>query len=147
MQLPPWLLALLGSPPEAAVEAAAAAGDGSALVRGSFAGGPADPAALLRLYLQHGRLEDAASLLVDYLEAWATNNPLERCKPGALWLPLAPMQQLLSALGAAAAAQAQAGGKRAQAGGKRAADRLLVAQQRVERALEAHNALMASDLM
>ena len=37
---------------------------------GGMAGGLADPAALLRLYLAHGRLQSAAQLAIQHLTAW-----------------------------------------------------------------------------
>lgn len=38
--------------------------------RGGMAGGTADPAALLRLYIQHGKLEEATRLTVQSMSAW-----------------------------------------------------------------------------
>lgn len=136
IELPPWLLAMLGSPPDAPV---AAASSDSALVRGSFAGSPADPAALLRLYILHGRLEDGVSLLVEHLQAWASNNPLVRAKSGALWLPQLAIRQLHASLHAALQ-QAQK-----QAGAKELAARLGGALRRMEEALEVHKRLMDTD--
>lgn len=37
---------------------------------GGMAGGVADPAALLRLYLSHGRLQNAAQLAIQHLTTW-----------------------------------------------------------------------------
>ncbi len=37
-----------------------------------MAGSAADPAALLRIYIKRGRLEDAASLALTHLHAWQT---------------------------------------------------------------------------
>lgn len=35
-----------------------------------MAGSLADPAALLRIYIKHGRLQDAAMLALSHLHAW-----------------------------------------------------------------------------
>ena len=37
-----------------------------------MAGSMGDPAALLRLYMKHGRLRDAAQLALSHLHAWRT---------------------------------------------------------------------------
>ncbi len=105
--LPPWLLQLLGSPPVAAgAEAGAPAG--------SMAGSAADPAALLRVYLKHRRLEDAAELVLEHLEAWQSENVLRRAVPAATWLPVQAIERLHVAL-ADAVARARSGGRGAAA--------------------------------
>jgi hypothetical protein len=70
---------------------------------GGMAGAAADPAALLRVYIQHGRLLDAAQLAKDHLEAWQRQGALLRAQPGAVWLPLQGLELLHASLVAGAA--------------------------------------------
>jgi hypothetical protein len=70
---------------------------------GGMAGAAADPAALLRVYIKHGRLLDAAQLAKDHLEAWQRQGALLRAQPGAVWLPLQGLELLHASLVAGAA--------------------------------------------
>jgi len=122
LQLPWWLLAMLGTPasvgqPQAQVN--------TAQLAGSFAGGSADPAALLRIYLKHDRLEDAAQLLAEHLKAWVTLSPLQRQKVSGFWIPTRSVQQLVQAVVDAAQAARKAGDART-------AERLEAALQHLE---------------
>ncbi|KAI8463323.1 MAG: hypothetical protein J3K34DRAFT_495752 [Monoraphidium minutum] len=117
--LPAWLLAPF------------APGSGGG---GGMAGGPDDAAALLRAYLRHGRLEDAAGLALDHLAAWQAANPLARGKPAAAWLPLRSLELLDAWL-------ADAGGE----GGGGGAARLGKLRARLRGAVAEHLALGARD--
>ena len=69
------------------------------LTVGGMAGGPADPAALLRVYLKHGRLEDAAGLVLEHLAGWQQVQPLVRAGTTAsTWMPLLHVEQLYGSL-------------------------------------------------
>lgn len=118
---------------------------------GGMAGAPDDPASLLRVYLRHGRLEDAASLALEHLSAWQATNPLQRCKPAAAWMPLRHLQLLDACLEDAAAAAAQhqqqqrddqEGGARA---GVKAVQRFGELKSRLRTAVGDHLALGARD--
>jgi hypothetical protein len=85
---------------------------GGGVGAGGMAGGPDDPAALLRVYIRHGRLADAANLALAHLAAWQAANPLARCKPAAVWLPLRQLEALDACLADAAAAPAAGAGER-----------------------------------
>eukprot|EP00879_Flechtneria_rotunda_P024557 GHRR01026037.1.p1 GENE.GHRR01026037.1~~GHRR01026037.1.p1 ORF type:complete len:204 (-),score=76.85 GHRR01026037.1:351-962(-) len=69
---------------------------------GSMAGTGADPAGLLRVYLKHGRLVDAAKLVRGYLESWQMQGPLLRGQAAAVWIPLQEIELLHASLVAGA---------------------------------------------
>ena len=142
MELPPWLLALLGSPP--LPSPAAAPGVAGAAAYGTWAGVAADPAALLRLYMQHGRLEDAVALVVEYFAAWQTTNPLVRRKEGQpdLWVPGGMIARLAAALAEAAQRARQAGSE----GASDLVQRMERASAKLEGAVQQHNADTQRDL-
>jgi hypothetical protein len=106
---------------------------GAAAAAGGMAGGPDDPAALLRVYARHGRLADAAELALAHLAAWQAAGPLARCKPAADWMPLRQLEALDAAL--AAAAEGLGGG------GGAAGPRLAGLQSRLRAAVSEHLAL------
>lgn len=62
--------------------------------QGGMTGSAADPAALLRLYLKHGRLQDAASLVVDHVARWLQQQGAARTRCGGFWLPYSLMELL-----------------------------------------------------
>ncbi|BDA47676.1 probable nuclear pore complex protein Nup160 at C-terminar half [Coccomyxa sp. Obi] len=65
-----------------------------------MAGSAADPAALLRIYIKRGRLEDAASLALTHLHAWQTQVvDVERQRHGGVWFPHDLLGDLLARLG------------------------------------------------
>jgi hypothetical protein len=109
--LPPWLVDAF-TPRTAAVIAGTTFADfADSDVGAHGAGGGmarragADPAALLRLYLAHGALGDAASLALAELEGWADRATApERCRPSAAWFAYGALDALRAALAAAAAA-------------------------------------------
>ncbi|WIA39183.1 hypothetical protein OEZ86_005308 [Tetradesmus obliquus] len=72
-------------------------------IAGGMAGAAADPAALMRVFIKHGRLLDAAQLAKDHLEAWQRQGALLRAQPGAVWLPLQGLELLHASLVAGAA--------------------------------------------
>eukprot|EP00775_Hariotina_reticulata_P002523 gene2523-2825_t len=76
---------------------------------GGMAGFSADPAGLLRVYIKHGRLVDAAQLVQEHLEAWQRNSPLLRATATAVWLPLKDMELLHASLVAGARRAVDAG--------------------------------------
>jgi hypothetical protein len=76
---------------------------------GGMAGFSADPAGLLRVFIKHGRLVDAAQLVQDHLEAWQRNSPLLRATAAAVWLPLRDMELLHASLVAGARRAVDAG--------------------------------------
>jgi len=85
--LPTWLAAAFCARP--------GGGAGGGMARRSGA----DPAALLRLYLRHGALADAASLATDEVAAWATRAPAtERAAPAAAWMAYGAIEATLAAL-------------------------------------------------
>jgi hypothetical protein len=119
---------------------------------GGMAGAPDDPAALLRVYVRHGRLDAAAELALEHLAAWQGLNPLARCKPAASWVPMRQLQVLDACLAeAAAAATAQqdggfgAGGGGGGSGGSAAAARLSGLKARLRAAVGEHLALGLRD--
>ncbi|KAF6256777.1 hypothetical protein COO60DRAFT_79428 [Scenedesmus sp. NREL 46B-D3] len=81
---------------------------------GGMAGAAADPAALMRVYVKHGRLLDAAQLAKDHMEAWQRQGALLRAQPGAVWLPLQGLELLHASL-VAGATRAGAAKQHAQA--------------------------------
>jgi hypothetical protein len=123
LQLPAWLL----QPFEPAA--------GSA---GGMAGTAADPAALMRLYIKHGRLLDAAELAKAHMEAWQRQGALLRAQPGAVWLPLQGLELLHASL-VAGAARAGAAKQHAEA------ELLGTWSEVLERGLAEHVALVRSD--
>jgi len=131
--LPAWLIAPFAPSSSSSASSSSAAG--------GMAGGPEDPAALLRVYLRHGRLDDAADLALEHLSAWQGANPLARCKPASSWVPLRQLEVLDACLGdAAAAAQQGEGG-----GGPVTAQRLAGLSTRLRAAVGEHLALGARD--
>lgn len=68
-----------------------------------MAGVTADPAALLRIYLRHGRLVDAAQLATHHLQAATGGNSVQRQRHCKVWLPY----QHISVLHTLLAAEAQ----------------------------------------
>jgi hypothetical protein len=133
IELPPWLLASLdglGSGGTGPASAAGAGASGGAACFGGMAGGSADPSALLRLYLRHGRLAAAAALVLDHLAAWQRRGPLERARGAACWFPWRQVGELCAAL--------------ERRGGAGAAE-LSVLRSRLVAAVDAHLRLAASD--
>eukprot|EP00252_Welwitschia_mirabilis_P001382 TRINITY_DN11252_c0_g2_i1.p1 TRINITY_DN11252_c0_g2~~TRINITY_DN11252_c0_g2_i1.p1 ORF type:complete len:1206 (-),score=253.75 TRINITY_DN11252_c0_g2_i1:415-3597(-) len=62
-----------------------------------MAGEEADPAALLRLYVEHGRFSAATYLLLEYIDSWATLRPadiIKRKRMSAGWFPCALVERL-----------------------------------------------------
>jgi hypothetical protein len=117
------------------------------LAPGGMAGSAADPAALLRVYLQHGRLLEAGELVLEHLAGWQAVRPLERTKSSAtVWLPLHHIQQLLGSLEAVkegwGAAGAGGGDPRALQAAAEAVDELA---ERLRRGLQGHVSLVAED--
>jgi hypothetical protein len=123
MQLPAWLLQPFQP---------------TAGSTGGMAGAAADPAALLRVYIKHGRLLDAAQLAKDHLEAWQRQGALLRAQPGAVWLPLQGLELLHASL-VAGAARAGAAEQHAEA------EVLGTWSEVLERGLAEHVALVRSD--
>jgi len=90
--LPAWLVAHFTG-----AEADAAAPGGGMARRGG-----ADPAELLRIYLRHGCLDDAAQLALSELRRWRSKaGPLERARPAATWMSYGALDALADALAAA----------------------------------------------
>jgi hypothetical protein len=117
------------------------------LAAGGMAGSAADPAALLRVYLQHGRLLEAGELVLEHLAGWAAVRPLERTKSSAtVWLPLHTIQQLLGSLEAVkegwGAGGVGGGDARALQAAAEAVDELA---ERLRRGLQSHVSLVAED--
>ena len=56
-------------------------------VPGGMAGGKADPAALMRAYIEHDRLQDAAQVAVHHLGAWHSK-VCQLCQPA--WFVICP---------------------------------------------------------
>lgn len=107
-------------------------------ISGGMAGSGLDPAALLRVYMKHGRLIDGAELLKSHLDAWQRQNPVLRAKPCAVWLPLRDMELLYASL--------VAGAKRAHLGHRSEEAELLgVWSEVLKRGLADHMALVRSD--
>jgi hypothetical protein len=133
MALPAWLLQPFLPPTQAG-----GAPDAAGAVAGGMADAAADPAALLRLYMQHGRLLDAAQLAVSHLDAWQRCDVLQRVQPMAVWLPLCDMQLLHASL--------MAGAQRArEVEGYREAELLSQAAELLGAAVAAHVALAQRD--
>lgn len=61
-------------------------------------GASADPACLLRLYMQYGRPAAAASLLLRHLGRWSRQVAGRTPAPGSAWFPYALVPALLSQL-------------------------------------------------
>ncbi|PKU73217.1 hypothetical protein MA16_Dca023693 [Dendrobium catenatum] len=56
-----------------------------------------DPATLVRLYIDYGRLAEATNLLLEYLESFATvgaADPIKRKKTSAIWFPYTAIERL-----------------------------------------------------
>jgi hypothetical protein len=77
-----------------------------------MAGATADPAALLRIYLRHGRLVDAAQLATHHLHAATAGNSVQRQRHCKVWLPY----QHITLLHALLTAEAQRAGQAGSAG-------------------------------
>ncbi len=93
----------------------------------------ADPAALLRVYLRHGRLLDAAQLATRHLQAATGGNSVQRQRHCKVWLPY----QHISVLHALLVAEVQRGGA--------GADRLQQALEELEAAAGQHLGLAQQD--
>jgi hypothetical protein len=102
-----------------------------------MSGATADPAALLRAYMRHGRLVDAAQLAEAHLLRASGGNPLQRQRHCNVWLPY----QLLTVLQALLAREAQAA---RQADGA-SAEALQAALAGLQEALRAYLAVAAQD--
>ncbi len=129
MALPRWLLDRLEGLP----------GGSSHGGYAGMAGAAADPAALLRLYLQHGCLEEAAVLVLAHLAAWEGTNALSRGKPMAVWLPTRAIEALQAQLVAAGSAEAPA------QGGLAAGAKLRALAAELEKAAAQHAQLVRND--
>ncbi|XP_024542730.1 nuclear pore complex protein NUP160 [Selaginella moellendorffii] len=87
MELPLWLTDLLKG--------------GKSVNPFGMAGQDGDPAALLRIYVDNGRLVEASTLILDYLRAWANMRPtdvIKRKKVSAAWFPYALIDRLQQSL-------------------------------------------------
>ncbi|KAK9796306.1 hypothetical protein WJX73_000064 [Symbiochloris irregularis] len=94
-QLPCWLQAYFQASPDAKL--------------GGMAGGLADPAALLRLYLAHGRLQNAAQLAIQHLTSWQKQAlDVQRQTHCASWFPASLLAGLYAQLTATHGQQALA---------------------------------------
>jgi hypothetical protein len=95
-----WSLAASASSPASSAQLgqqALGAGGGMA------ARGGADPAALMRLYLRHGALAEAAALATAELDAWAAHAPATaRVAPAAAWVAYGAAEAVLTQLRASA---------------------------------------------
>lgn len=122
MALPAWLL----QPFQPAADAA------------GMAGTAADAAALLRKYMEHWRLIDAAELVCSYLQQWQERSSLQRVHSTAVWLPLQDMELLFASL--------QDGARRArQKGAAAEADVLGGYAEALQDRLKQHMDLVKSD--
>lgn len=130
LRLPRWLVEPFGP-------AAAAAGGGPHC--GLAGAGAPDGAALLRVYLRHGRLQDGAELLARHLDHWSRAAPaIERVRSASGWAPYGVAEQLLQSLAAEARAAGAARDDALQASLQRA-------QSSLEGALQEHLTLVATD--
>lgn len=102
-----------------------------------MAGVTADPAALLRVYLRHGRLLDAAQLATRHLQAATGGNSVQRQRHCKVWLPY----QHISVLHGLLVAEVQRGGQAGSAGSKR----LQQALEELEAAAGQHLGLAQQD--
>lgn len=87
MELPVWLVDMLKGGRQAGAEGMSTPG--------------ADPGALLRMYLDYGRISEAAVLLLDYVKAWANLPPtdvIKRKKMCGVWFPYTLLDRLKAAL-------------------------------------------------
>lgn len=60
-------------------------------------GDEANPASLLRLYVDYGRLPEATNLLLEFIESYASTRPNElvrRKRPSAVWFPYTTIERL-----------------------------------------------------
>ncbi|XP_066163283.1 nuclear pore complex protein NUP160 [Oryza sativa Japonica Group] len=70
---------------------------GSRMISWGMSGTEADPATLFRLYINYGRHTEAANLLVEYLESFASSRPvdvLHRKNMSATWFPYTAIERL-----------------------------------------------------
>uniref|UniRef100_A0A0D3F0K4 Uncharacterized protein n=1 Tax=Oryza barthii TaxID=65489 RepID=A0A0D3F0K4_9ORYZ len=70
---------------------------GNRMISWGMSGTEADPATLFRLYINYGRHTEAANLLVEYLESFASSRPvdvLHRKKMSAAWFPYTAIERL-----------------------------------------------------
>uniref|UniRef100_N1QPW6 Nuclear pore complex protein NUP160 domain-containing protein n=1 Tax=Aegilops tauschii TaxID=37682 RepID=N1QPW6_AEGTA len=69
---------------------------GNRMISWGMSGKEADPAALFRLYTNYGRHTEAASLLVEYLDSFASSRPMDvlhRKKMSAAWFPYTTVER------------------------------------------------------
>ncbi|XP_047080549.1 nuclear pore complex protein NUP160 [Lolium rigidum] len=69
---------------------------GNRMISWGMCGKEADPAALFRLYTNYGRHAEAANLLVEYLDSFASSRPvdvLHRKKMSAAWFPYTTIER------------------------------------------------------
>ncbi|KAB8085821.1 hypothetical protein EE612_008809, partial [Oryza sativa] len=70
---------------------------GSRMISWGMSGTEADPATLFRLYINYGRHTEAANLLVEYFESFASSRPvdvLHRKNMSATWFPYTAIERL-----------------------------------------------------
>uniref|UniRef100_A0A0D9YM82 Uncharacterized protein n=1 Tax=Oryza glumipatula TaxID=40148 RepID=A0A0D9YM82_9ORYZ len=70
---------------------------GNRMISWGMSGTEEDPATLFRLYINYGRHTEAANLLVEYLESFASSRPvdvLHRKKMSAAWFPYTAIERL-----------------------------------------------------
>lgn len=83
MELPVWLVDMFKGGRHAGSE--------------GMGGQEADPAALLRIYLDYGRISEATNFLLEYMNAWANLHPadvIKRKKMSAVWFPYTLVDRL-----------------------------------------------------
>ncbi|KAJ7548231.1 hypothetical protein O6H91_07G003400 [Diphasiastrum complanatum] len=98
MELPLWLIEMFKGG-----RYASAAG---------MAGQGADPAALLRIYIDHERVLEATSLLMEFLKAWASLRPVDVIKRKsmcAVWFPYTLIDRLQGRLSELASSKSDQG--------------------------------------
>ncbi|KAI4964275.1 hypothetical protein ZWY2020_006756 [Hordeum vulgare] len=69
---------------------------GNRMISWGMSGKEADPAALFRLYTNYGRHAEAANLLVEYLDSFASSRPMDvlhRKKMSAAWFPYTTVER------------------------------------------------------
>ncbi|EMS53650.1 hypothetical protein TRIUR3_25313 [Triticum urartu] len=69
---------------------------GNRMISWGMSGKEADPAALFRLYTSYGRHTEAANLLVEYLDSFASSRPMDvlhRKKMSAAWFPYTTVER------------------------------------------------------
>ncbi|XP_024389835.1 nuclear pore complex protein NUP160 isoform X1 [Physcomitrium patens] len=90
MELPLWLVNIFKGGKEAGA---------SGMAGGKEAG--ADPAALLRIYLDFDRLAEATALVLEYIRAWSSLKPadvIKRKRMCAVWFPYTVLDRLQNCL-------------------------------------------------